>query len=196
MVKKWKISLFSVFFWLVSFCFYGVYATGGGGGPAGGSGTGGMGGASGLTSFLGNKDNSWIYMFTFGLLLALILILLIMIDRQNKKDQAAAANQAPPKPPAPYVPPVPTMPYQAGSGNEIVGNRNPSTFNGQPYGFVEEVTPLPGTNNTITGSRSSGGTCITVNESNTRINGKLVPPGTYYLKKGDVIQSGPNNITM
>jgi hypothetical protein len=91
---------------------------------------------------------------------------------------------------------VPVKPYLAGPGNEIVGNREPSIVNGSSYGFTEEETPLFGTKDTITGSRNSGGTFITVNSPNTRINGKVVPPGNYYLKKGDVIQSGPNNITM
>lgn len=194
MLKKWRVSIFTIFFWFVSLYFYGVYATGGGGGPAGGTGSGGTGGASGLTAMLGDDTSKWVYGF-FGMLLFLLVLLIAMLIVKDKKEQAAA-NQAPPPPPVSNVPPVPTKPYYAGPGNEIVGNREPSTFNGQPYGFVEEVTPLPGTNNTITGSRTPGGTCITVNESNTRINGKLVPPGTYYLKKGDVIQSGPNNITM
>lgn len=71
----------------------------------------------------------------------------------------------------------------ANAETNFVGNREPSTFNGKSNGFTEYETNLPGTNNSITGSRVPGQTNICVTDSTTKINGKVVPTGNYYQKR-------------
>lgn len=188
-MKKMWLSFMVTLFWLLSVLFFNVQATpGGDGGPVG------TGGATGLTAILKDDDLMWVYGF-FGVLGLLILIMLILLINKDKKEKLQNASNPQSPPPTPFKPPVPTAPFYGPQNSQISGNTEPSTWNGKPWGFPEGETPLEGTKNTIIASRTPGQSCITVTDSTTYINGKLVPPGTYYLVKGNTVNSGGHSIT-